>query len=263
MVAVSTKARSSSRLGMSRTVWIAVAVFVVPIGAILGFMGPIRALQVVVTLLIPAGIVIWFWLDARKRIVQAASVPEPQTRVSPLVERARTELLATVSHELIAHPERCSLRAEMLAVAVDYRHMRDDLKVAVPDIVMQTDPNLLRFLLHVLVGNAVEHGGPRIAIWADVGGGSVRIAVSDDGDGVSPEIEDRLLDKLVDLAPARDRSEPQASSLAIARTIGEVLGGSLSYRRDPNWTHFSIRLPIGPESVVESLESPSMEVGVN
>lgn len=213
----------------------------------MGLFGLAPTLQVLVTLLIPVGVVTWFWLEARSRIREAErSALVSRSRVPEAIDQARAELIAGAAHELVLHPERCSLRAETLAVAVDYRVVKPGLKVAVPDLIMVTDPHLFRFLLHTLVANAVEHGGPRIAIWAESDESSVWLAVSDDGPGVPEELEPALMKRTVDLASG-SRSAESASGLSVARTIGETLGGKLGYRRDARWTHFSIRLPLGVE----------------
>lgn len=215
---------------------------------LVGVLGVLRATQIAVTLLIPAGVVVWFWRQAQERIAEEGSRIGDQEQIGRVVNKARTELLSGIAHELMLHPERCSLRAETLAVAVDFRFARPDLKVAVPDVVMVTDPHLFRYLLHSLVANAVTHGGPRIAIWAETDQSSVWIAVSDDGPGVPFDAEPRLMERTVDLVGASDPTLPGSSGLSIARTIGEVLGGQLTYRRDARWTHFSIRLPLGVET---------------
>ena len=52
-------------------------------------------------------------------------------------------------------------------VAVEYQDLGADIKIAVPEIVIETDPSIFREILHLLVGNAVRpDGGKRVAIWA-------------------------------------------------------------------------------------------------
>ncbi|MGA8041068.1 MAG: ATP-binding protein [Acidimicrobiia bacterium] len=233
--------------------------------ALAGLLGVARASQIAVTLLVPAGVVGWFWRQARDRIadVERSRLGGGED-VDRVMAKARAELLAGIAHELVLHPERCSLRAETLAVAVDYRFARPELKVAVPDVVMVTDPHLFRYLLHSLVANAVAHGGSRIAIWAETEESSVWIAVSDDGPGVPADLEPRLMERTVDLVGTSDPAMPGSSGLSIARTIGEVLGGQLAYRRDARWTHFSLRLPLGVETGRQPAPSHRpMEAGVS
>jgi two-component system OmpR family sensor kinase len=130
-------------------------------------------------------------------------------------------------------------------VAVDYQDVGADLKVAVPDIVVTTDPGMLRQVLHVLVGNAIRHGGERVAIWAAVEGEEVRLTVSDDGPGLPEELSDRVFERYVDLAELARTTSRGGSGLAVASALGELIGGQMSYKRDPSWTHFSVRLPAG------------------
>jgi two-component system, OmpR family, sensor histidine kinase MtrB len=167
-----------------------------------------------------------------------------------------------VTHELTPHPERCRLRAEALVVAVDYQDVGADVKVAVPDILVTTDPHLLRQILHILVGNAVRHGGHRVAIWASAEGDAVRLVVSDDGPGLPEEVGDRVFERYVDLAELARTTRRSGSGLAVARTLCELIGGHMGYKRDPSWTHFSIRLPRGSKGSTPSRDRVRLQAGV-
>jgi signal transduction histidine kinase len=207
--------------------------------------GAARTLQVAVNLIVPATIMVLFWRAARARLLEREAEFEAAVELEGVANRATGQFLAAVAHELVPHPEQCRLRAEALVVAVDYQDVGADLKVAVPDIVVTTDPQLLRQILHVLVGNAIRHGGERVAIWAAVEGEEVRLTVSDDGPGLPEELSDRVFARYVDLAEMARTTSRSGSGLAVASALGELIGGHMSYKRDPSWTHFSVRLPSG------------------
>jgi light-regulated signal transduction histidine kinase (bacteriophytochrome) len=206
--------------------------------------GVAQAAQIMITLLAPATVMILFWRAVRARVVERELNIEAMLDFERASSRALAEFLADVSHELPVHPERCSLRAEALAVAVDYRLVGPRLRVAVPDIVLSSDPHLLRQLLHILVGNALRHGGDRVAIWAATEGDWAVLNVSDDGPGVPPEIAGRLFERLVVLGKPTKEIGDSGTGLSIARTLGDLMGGQITYRRDASWTHFSFRLPL-------------------
>jgi len=220
------------------------------------------AAQVLVTLVVPALVMVGFWLVARSRILAREAEFETALELESVTNRANGEFLAGVSHELQLHPQLCSLRAEALAVAIDYRNVNHELKVAVPDVVVLTDPHLLRQLLHILVGNAVRHGGSRVAIWASSEDNGIRLTVSDDGPGLMPEIGDHVFERYLDLAGNGRSSRPRSTGLSLARTIGELMGGRMTYKRDPSWTHFSIRLPSGTDPGNPSRARVPLEAGV-
>jgi hypothetical protein len=225
-----------------------------------GWLGPVRSMQLMVSLVVPATVMIGFWLAARDRIDAREAEIGAILELEHLGHRAKWEFLSAVSHELPVHRELCSLRAEALAVAIDYRRLCPELKVAVPDLLLVTDPNLLRLVLHVLVGNAVRHGGPRVAIWATPEDGRTRVSVSDDGPGLAPESETRVFERLVDLAERRPGSA--LSGLSLARALGDLIGGELSYRRDRTWSHFSLLLPARAEHQGANRARPGLEAGV-
>jgi len=158
--------------------------------------------------------------------------------------------------------ERCSLKSEALVVAVEYQEVGADLKVAVPDVAVETDPDMLRQILHVLVGNAVRHGGRRVAIWAVTEGDSVRLSVSDDGPGLPDGAGARVFDRYVDLAEPAGTAGRSGSGIAVLRGMGEHIGAEFGYKRDPSWTHFSVRLPVASAAEGSPADRVPLEAGV-
>jgi len=208
-----------------------------------------QAAQIMVTLLVPATVMVLFWRAVRARVREREAEIEAIVDSERISNRALAEFLADVSHELVVHPERCSLRAEALAVAVDYRDMSTRLRVAVPDIVVVTDPHLLRQLLHILVGNALCRGGGRVAIWGAANDMWASLNVSDDGPGIPAEIAGKLFERFVDLGRRAPAVGEGGTGLSIARSLADRMGGHLTYRRDNTWSHFSFRLPASPVGV--------------
>lgn len=253
---IATERRQAVNVGISLTGFVV-------LGALLsGVFGGARALQLLVTLVVPALVMVGFWFVARGRLLAKEAQFESALELENVTNRAHGEFLAGASHELQLHPQLCNLRAEALAVAVDYHNVNPGLKVAVPDVVVLTDPHLLRLLLHILVGNAQRHGGSRVAIWASAEDGAVRLTVSDDGPGLAPEIGAHVFERYLDLASNGRSSRPTGAGLSLARTLGELMGGQMTYKRDPSWSHFSIRLPLGSDSGRPSRARVPLEAGV-
>jgi len=212
-----------------------------------GFLDAARAAQLAVNLIVPVTVMFLFWRAARRRILEREAVLATAEGLEGVANRATGRFLAGIAHELNPHPEPCNLRDEVLVVAVDYQDLGADVKVVVPDVQVSTDPNLLRQILHVMVGNAIRHGGERVAIWAAVDEGNVRLAVSDDGPGLPEELGDRIFERYVDLAEEAETGRA-GSGLSVADALGERIGAQMSYRRDPSWTHFIVSLPLGPRT---------------
>jgi two-component system OmpR family sensor kinase len=72
----------------------------------------------------------------------------------------------------------------------------------------------------------------------------VTLSVSDDGPGVPPELTGRLFERLVDLGKQTPEVGDTGTGLSIARTLADLMGGQITYRRDASWTHFSFRVPL-------------------
>lgn len=204
-----------------------------------------RIAQFGLTLIIPAVLMVIFWRVARDRVLEHEADAVARVDLEQLASRHLSGFVAAVSHELTPHPEPCSLRGEALAVAVDYQALGSRVEVAVPDAVVDVDPLFLRQMLHVLIDNAVRHGGTRIAVWAAPEGADVRLTVSDDGTGLPEALDGHVFERFLDIGGGLPVA-PSASGLAIARALSDATGGAIAYKRDPNWTHFSFRLLVSP-----------------
>jgi two-component system OmpR family sensor kinase len=101
-----------------------------------------------------------------------------------------------------------------------------------------------------------------VAIWAAVEGEEVRLTVSDDGPGLPEELSDRVFARYVDLAEMARTTSRGGSGLAVASALGELIGGHMSYKRDPSWTHFSVRLPSGTTATKWHSDRVRMQAGV-
>lgn len=209
-----------------------------------GRFGPAITAQIAVSFAIPALVMVFFWNAARARIRAREGGIQLDLVLERVTNRATGQFLAGVSHELVPHTERCHVKAEALVVAVEYQDVGADIKVAVPEMVIETDPSIFRQILHLLVGNAIRHGGKRVAIWAVAEGGTMRISVSDDGLGLPEGTDAQVFQRYVDLVEQARGQVRSGSGLAAIRGLAEQIGAELGYKRDPSWNHFSVSLPL-------------------
>jgi signal transduction histidine kinase len=86
---------------------------------------------------------------------------------------------------------------------------RDDVTITTTGLdtpaVVRGDPEQLQRMMRNLVHNGEEHAEQRIAVGVVTDDRAVRIAVSDDGPGISPENRDRVFERFVRLDSARTR----------------------------------------------------------
>jgi signal transduction histidine kinase/HAMP domain-containing protein len=100
-----------------------------------------------------------------------------------------------------------------------------------PTAMADADPRLLARVFSNLIGNAVEalgSGGGEIALGLNREAGRARVAVEDDGPGVSPDILTRLFDPYFSA-----RSGGTGLGLAIVKKIVEEHGGTISAENRP------------------------------
>ena len=224
--------------------------------------GPTVTAQIAVSFAVPVLVMVFFWRAARARLYAREDEIQLELGLERVTNRATGQFLAGVVHELVPHVERCNVKAEALVVAVEYQDLGADIKIAVPEIVIETDPSIFREILHLLVGNAVRHGGKRVAVWAVAEGQDMRISVSDDGPGLPEGTGTQVFRRYVDLAEEGRSPVRSGSGLAVVRGLAEHIGAELGYKRDPSWTHFSVSLPLAPAPSGSPAGRVPLEAGV-
>jgi two-component system sensor histidine kinase MtrB len=105
-------------------------------------------------------------------------------------------------------------------------------------------------ILANLVGNALGHGGPPVAVTAriqsgDQGGGQLTVEVRDHGHGLPPAAIPRIFDRFYKADTARARSEGSGLGLAIAWENARLHGGHIHAGNHPDGgALFTVSLPL-------------------
>src|SRR5262249_2625022 len=110
---------------------------------------------------------------------------------------------------------------------------------AVPDGMLEADPDRVAQALYNLARNAIEHTAPDTRlVRLDVSRltpDKIRFTVLDDGPGIPSEERERVFERFHRTDPARTRSAGGAGlGLAIVRAIAEAHGGQVSARNSNN-----------------------------
>ena len=117
-----------------------------------------------------------------------------------------------------------------------------DLVVSIDDdIYVVADPDRLAQAVDNLVRNALTHGAPPVHIDADRVSGTVRLRVSDAGDGVDPALRPRLFERF-----ATGGRDGTGLGLYIARELVRAQGGDAFYddeHRDDAAGSFVLTIP--------------------
>lgn len=124
----------------------------------------------------------------------------------------------------------------------------DDTRITlqVPeDTAVVADPLRITQVMDNLITNALRYGGPHILVGAVRDGASVRLSVTDDGDGIPEELAASLFD-----AYKRGSASPRLGGsglgLSIVRQLCEAMNGRIEYDR-VGGTRFTIVLPAVPQ----------------
>jgi PAS domain S-box-containing protein len=124
---------------------------------------------------------------------------------------------------------------------------------------LMTDSGLLLSVLRNLIGNAFKYtelGGVLVGVRQR--GGRVIIQVWDTGIGIDPSLGEQVFDECFQVSNSlRERSKGLGLGLSIARRMGQLLGGEVSYRsRLGSGTVFELSLPLaGAGAGAEAIRS--------
>jgi len=177
-------------------------------------------------------------------------------RLARLVEQL-LELSRLESGDVPLRRERVPLRPLVSQVLSEIEVTRPGREVAleehVPDDLppVFADPERVHQVLFNLLDNALRFtpAGGRVTVSASPHDGSVDVAVTDTGPGISPEHLPRLFERFYRIDTSRSRNEGGTGiGLAIARSVVEAHGGRIWAESEPGrGAVFTFELPVAPE----------------
>ncbi|HEV2775808.1 MAG TPA: HAMP domain-containing sensor histidine kinase [Solirubrobacteraceae bacterium] len=185
-------------------------------------------------------------LDEETRRQFVATVREQVERLGKLA----TDLLDLSRLEagsLELRPERTDIGALTRAVSAEFAPALDkhgstlDVRLRDERIEAVCDPERVGQVLRILIDNALTHTptGTGVVVSAVRDNGSVKVAVSDDGPGISSAAAERVFEPFF----TSDDAQGSGLGLAIARELAERMQGSLDVDPAPGRTTFSLELP--------------------
>jgi len=117
-----------------------------------------------------------------------------------------------------------------------------------PELIIKGDEDLLCSLVVNLIHNAIRNSpaGGTVETELNLAGGQIRIAVRDRGPGVPEEYVDRIFDEFFRIPGRASTSGRVGLGLAIAKSIAQFHGGSISVANSPGGgCVLIVRLPLG------------------
>ncbi|MDP2711728.1 MAG: HAMP domain-containing sensor histidine kinase [Solirubrobacteraceae bacterium] len=127
------------------------------------------------------------------------------------------------------------------APALDKHDSTLDVRLAGQRIEAVCDPERVAQVLRILIDNALTHtpSGTGVVVRGVRRNGAVRLAVVDDGPGISAAAAERVFEPFF----TSDDAQGSGLGLAIARELAERMEGSLEVDPAPGRTTFSLELP--------------------
>jgi signal transduction histidine kinase len=155
--------------------------------------------------------------------------------VEDLLVAARAEI-GTVS----VVPVRVDLLAEVAAAMETVEVGLEPLPPHLPTVM--ADPARVRQILRNLLTNLNRYGGSRRRVIGGASGTRAWVEVRDDGDGVAAMDRERIFQPYSSAHTGITGSV--GLGLSVARQLAELMGGTLTYRRDQDESVFRLELPL-------------------
>ncbi len=186
--------------------------------------------------------------------------PDEATELLGLINQDSAELSRMVDDLLTA----ARLESNALSFAYEYVDVRVESEAAIGamvrsgadvritgDVIVWADPVRIRQIVRNLVSNAIKHGGPSVGIHLEEVNDQTIITVSDNGEGLSPTIEERLFDRFVHDGNETLLTGSVGLGLSIARALTKTMGGEIRFVRASGLTNFEVSLPRKANHTIE------------
>lgn len=109
---------------------------------------------------------------------------------------------------------------------------------------VRADRLRLRQVVRNLLSNAKKYGGPDVRIEGHPEGRTYLLVVSDDGEGLPPEIGANAFQRFIHQGRQTATTDSVGLGLSIVQSLTDGMGGSVKYEREDGRTRFLVRLPL-------------------
>ena len=136
-----------------------------------------------------------------------------------------------------------------------------EITLATPahDIRVSADRNALIKVLNNLFSNAVKYSEHTIAIHLNEDGKQVTLAFDNDGQTIPEESREKIYDPFYQLQKNANAPSSSGIGLYLARSLTEMLHGTLTYSEHEGLNRFELRLPL-PEATAEATPPNSQDM---
>jgi PAS domain S-box-containing protein len=201
-------------------------------------------------------------IDDRKARFAVPAIERQLRQLRRLVDDL-LNMARITSGKLVLRKEPLELRQFATDTVEDYRALAGPgvtIEVQGSEGFVDADPARLKQMIENLLDNAIRYGGKRIAVTIEAREHLVRLAVQDDGQGISPELLASLFTPFVQGAQPADREQHGLGlGLALVQRLASLHGGAVEATSEGarKGSTFTIALPLAKPSIAAAQQNAS------
>lgn len=194
--------------------------------------------------------------DPQERARAAAVIASEARRLERLV-RDLLDLARLDTRQFSLRPRDCDAASVVREAAEGFAPAAADLGLALgvatdpPSFPALVDPERLGQIVANLVENALRFARSSVEVTVAAAGGSLELAVVDDGPGIPPEEAPRVFERLYTVRESPGRSLGTGLGLAIVRELAQAMGGTTRLEAPAGrcGSRFVVAIPARPAAV--------------
>jgi signal transduction histidine kinase len=197
-------------------------------------------------------------LSREEAATMLAAITDNAVDLTNIVEDLLTAARAQMGSLTIV-PRAVALRPLVSRVVDSTGKTAHHIVVNGPAATVYADESRVRQILRNLISNAQRYGGHQIHIATHIAGATVHVRVSDNGDGIPQNDQERIFAPYESAHDAGSQPGSLGLGLTISRSLARLMDGELSYERHDGWTTFDLELPLLAEPK-EDIAEPAVEL---
>ncbi len=192
----------------------------------------------------------WEMFSTKETTEFIGLIADQATEVADIVEDLLVAARADIGKVTIA-PETVDIEDQVSGVLTGLGLAGSKIETEFCMAQAWADPTRVRQIVRNLLTNAIRYGGNEVRITSTEHDGHIELAVSDNGPGISPGLEEKIFEPYGRAHTPGSQPNSVGLGLTVSRHLARLMEGDLTYTRRPQST-FVLTLPVAASAAETS-----------